>query len=393
MSSKRGVKRQPKALEEDAYCENESKSNGDSEDRREEDQSTQTSHVDKVLFRQAWVRAIQRTGTTKLPKKSWMNTHCMKLNSNLKYVQVIGHGHGHRLATVMMCGTSVPHKQREKDAVDSICRTTFCIVPDHHRWLLKSEKSSRECCGDRLMCCICHLEIPLPCSHKPPCQWKVISNSACSDCKRDADQDEVETVGSNKQSSTNLLMRGISNRSAITSNDIFKSSEENAKRKRNSKGEEKEEVNGNLHASNGMSHMDNELHKAWIRMIQNQGTTKLPRKPWMKTHCMKLNSNQAHVGALGSGRLVSTVMMRGTNMPGKQYKQATLDSVCRTLGCIIPNHHRWMSKEEKWSRQSCGASLMCPACHVEIPLPCSHDPPCRWRSVSKEKCSACKSQE
>ncbi|CAB9511793.1 unknown protein [Seminavis robusta] len=390
MSSKHSKKRKKDREECESYFERESESGK----TKEIDKSMALPHAEKD-FRQAWVGAIQRNGTTKLPKKAWMDTHCMKLNSKQNTVALYTKHYtkGCPIRSVMMHGTNMPRKQRKKDAVDSICRTSGCIIPDHHRWLLKSEKVSRECCGSSLMCSTCHADIPFPCSHYPPCEWRVISKNCCSNCKLDANQaeTELETVGSNNNAQEMLLMDEVNKRSVIASSASFTTSKENSERRRDTEGHER--VGGCLYNSNAISPMDKNFHKAWVRVIHENGTTKLPKKPWMKTCCMKLQSKQVtiHVPEHGA-QPPPVVMMRGTNMPRQPKIRHAIDSMCRTPDCIIPNHHHWISIEEKRSRQFCGSDLMCPTCSLEIPFPCVHNPPCEWEVVAKEGCLGCRNK-
>ncbi|CAB9511794.1 expressed unknown protein [Seminavis robusta] len=393
MSVKRDYKRVKRELEEDPDCESKAKSNGDGEEKWEGDQSTQTCHAEKK-FHHTWVGVIQRSGTTKLPKKSWMNTHCMKLNSKQKRARIGEHDSSYHIPTIMMRGTNMPSKEREKDSVDSICRTEGCIVPDHHRWLLQSEKFSRQCCGANLMCSTCHVEISFPCSHDPACQWRVSSIGDCKDCRKG---------GSRLKSKQEAAATFESIQTTRKRTDTIVSHPQRTKRHKKLKKEKNCTTSSTRTgtpsqlADNALLQEDKNFRKSWVRVIQDYGTTKLQRKPWMKTLCMKLDSKQQHVfvnlKTYAKGVPIKFVMMRGTNMPCQPKNRYSIDSTCRTPNCIIADHHRWMPRQEKWSRESCGASLMCPTCHLEIPMPCSHNPPCEWRVVSKEMCSVCQSQE
>ncbi|CAB9525654.1 hypothetical protein SEMRO_1706_G292550.1 [Seminavis robusta] len=409
MSSEKHFKRRKKEQEDCESSENESERGN----TRDGDQTIAIS-LAKQMYQDSWVGLIRRHGTVKLPKKPWMKTRCMKLNSERARVSVFGGSYN--LPTVMMCGSNMPPKQRKLDAVDSICRTRDCIIPNHHRWLPKREKLSRECCGNKLMCCTCHIEIPLPCSHDPPCQWSVASNQSCSSCDG-AYGTRNETFGSAISSSTNAKIHQATGDAVVTiapARDtkrkyVEQQGEESPSRKtmkntdnayqqsrsfKNTKTKDKSVADILSHLDN-QHHVEKGFHEAWVRVVRQHGTIELPRKSWMKTHCMKLNHNIKKTDVLRHGNSfpLSSVMMHGTNMPPKQNEQDAIVSICQTPNCVIAGHHSWMSKVEKWTRASCGASLMCPTCHIEISFPCSHNPPCKWRLVSKEECVGCNNKE
>ncbi|CAB9527535.1 expressed unknown protein [Seminavis robusta] len=300
-----------------------------------------------------WLQHLQQHGTSELPKKPWLKTPCMILNSKQQHLQVCGKTFS--IQNIMMHGSNSSTKASVTDAIDSICRTPDCIATDHYRWMHWRERNSRKSCGRRVVCSTCHAKIPFPCVHKPPCEWGIMSKGNCTNCCHQ------KKVGKQQQ---------------VMEHETLPVGFECSR-------------TGPTTLPDKNNELKTESRKVWIELTRKHGTTKLPKKRWMKTPCTKLNRTQKTAVVCGKQFRVPRIMMMGTHGPVRRLHKYTIDSICRTPGCIIPGHHSWMSTDEKVSRKFCAGIVMCQSCHLEMPLPCSHDPPCVWRVVSKDACSAC----